>query len=215
MDQKLLFLINRQWTGPALDYFMALLSNFAAWTPPLIVLIGLLLWRGGFHARAFVLTAALIVGINDGLLARTLKHLTDRPRPHQAIDDVRQVELAKATPRLLALTKPLKIKFSKASEKDVEGRSFPSSHTVNTITVALVTACFYRRRGWLAFIPALLVGYSRIYTGSHWPSDIAVSIFLGLGSTLLLLCGLEWLWHKSGARILPAVHRQNPSLLTA
>jgi undecaprenyl-diphosphatase len=215
MDQKLLFLINRQWTGPVLDYFMALLSNFAAWTPPLIILLALLLWRGGFPARAFVLTAALIVGINDGLVARTLKHLTDRPRPHQTIDDVRQVELAKATPRLLALGKPLKIKFSKAADGDVEGRSFPSSHTTNTISVALVAACFYRRWGWLSFIPALLVGYSRIYTGSHWPSDIVVSIFLGLGATLLLLSLVAWLWQKFGARLLPAIHRANPSLLPA
>jgi undecaprenyl-diphosphatase len=212
MDQKLLFLINRQWTAPALDYLMALLSNFAAWTPPLIVLLVILLWRGGFRARAFVLSAALIVGVNDGLLSRTLKQLADRPRPHQAINEVRQVELAKATPRLLALGQPLKIKFSKAAEGDVEGRSFPSSHTMNTISVALVAACFYRRWGWLAFVPALGVGYSRIYTGSHWPSDVAVSIFLGLGATLLLLCGLEGLWRRIGARLLPSVHRQNPSL---
>src|SRR6187402_319031 len=101
MDQKLLFLINHTWTSPALDYFMALMSNFAAWTPPLILLVGFLLWRGGFRARAFVLTAAAIVGINDGMLSGTLKRVVDRPRPHQTIDNVRMVELAKATPRLL------------------------------------------------------------------------------------------------------------------
>src|SRR5438046_617239 len=85
MDQKLLFLINRQWTGPVLDRFMGLLSSFDAWIPPMIVLIGLLLWRGGFRGRAFVLTAALIVGINDGVVARTLKRWVDRPRPHQVL----------------------------------------------------------------------------------------------------------------------------------
>ena len=141
-----------------MDYFMALLSNFDAWTPPLILLLGVLLWRGGFRARAFVLTAALIVGINDGVISRTLKQLVDRPRPHQAVDDVRMVELAKGRPRLLALRKPLVIRFSNPVAKDVEGRSFPSSHTINTISVALVATCFYRRFGWLAFIPALLVG---------------------------------------------------------
>jgi undecaprenyl-diphosphatase len=215
MDQKLLFLINRQWTCPPLDYLMALLSNFDAWTPPLILLLALVLWRGGFRARTFVLSAALIVGVNDGLISRTLKHLVDRPRPHQAIDNVRQVDLAKARPRLLAIRKPLLIKYSRATEKDVEGRSFPSSHTMNTISVALVAAFFYRRRGWLAFIPALLVAWSRIYTGSHWPSDVVISIFLGLGTTLLLLCGLEWLWRRLGARMLPAIHRENPSLFPA
>jgi undecaprenyl-diphosphatase len=86
---------------------------------------------------------------------------------------------------------------------------------MNTISVALVTACFYRRRGWLAFIPALLVAWSRIYTGSHWPTDIVISLLLGLGSTLLLLCSLEWLWRRLGARALPAIHKAHPSLLSA
>ncbi len=215
MDQKLLFLINHTWTCRALDYLMALMSNFDAWTPPLIVLLAVVLWRGGFRARAFVVTAALIVGVNDGVISNTLKRLVDRPRPHQALDDVRMVELAKARPRLRALGKPLIIRFSKPSGKDVEGRSFPSSHTINTITVALVATCFYRRFGWLAFIPAWLVGWSRIYTGSHWPTDVATSILIGLGSTLLLLCGLEWLWRTAGGRFLPAIQREHPSLLTA
>ncbi len=215
MDQKLLFLINRQWTGPVLDRFMALVSSFDAWTPPLIVLIVLVLWRGGFRARVFILSTALIVGINDGLVSRTLKRVVDRPRPHQMIPDVRMVDLPKATPRVLAVFKEPKTKLSRPSGQDVDGRSFPSSHTVNTISVALLTACFYRRRGWLAFIPALLVGYSRIYTGAHWPSDIVTSILLGLGSTLLLLCALEWLWRNAGARLLPAVHRAHPSLRPA
>ena len=214
MDQKLLFLINRQWTGPVLDRFMALMSSFGAWTPPMIVLIAGVLWRGGFRARTFVLTAALIVGINDGVVARTLKKQIDRPRPHQTLQDVRIVELAKATPKLLGIFKESKTKLSNPSGKDVEGRSFPSSHTMNTITVALVCACFYRRWGWLAFIPALLVGYSRIYTGSHFPSDVLTSIFLGLGTTLFLLAGLEWLWRKFGGRLLPQVHNRHPSLFT-
>lgn len=214
MDQKLLFLINRQWTGPVLDRFMALMSNFGAWTPPMIVLIAGVLWRGGFRARTFVLTAALIVGINDGVVARTLKKQIDRPRPHQTLQDVRIVELAKATPKLLGIFKEPKTKLSNPSGKDVEGRSFPSSHTMNTITVALVCACFYRRWGWLAFIPALLVGYSRIYTGSHFPSDVLTSIFLGLGTTLFLLAGLEWLWRQHGGRVLPQIHDRHPSLFT-
>jgi undecaprenyl-diphosphatase len=95
----------------------------------------------------------------------------------------------------------------------IAGHSFPSSHTINTISLALLVACFYRRAGWLAFLPALGVGYSRVYTGAHWPSDVFASIFLGLGSTLLLLCLLEWLWRRCGGRWCPAVHERNPSLL--
>jgi len=215
MDQKLLFLINRQWTGPMLDRVMALLSSFDAWVMPMILLIGLLLWRGGFHARAFVVCAGMLVGINDGVISNSLKHLVQRPRPHQSVDGVRQVDLAKATPRIIAVTMPLKIKLSEAATDlgAIAGRSFPSSHTVNIMTVALLAALFFRRFGWLAFLPAFGVAYSRIYTGSHWPSDVFASIFLGLGTTLLMLCGLEWLWKKHGARLVPALHERHPSLL--
>ena len=213
MDQQLLFLINREWTNPVLDRVMALMSSFDAWAP-LVILVGLVLAiRGDFRARAFVLTAGLIVAINDGVVSNSLKKAVDRPRPHQSVNDVRQIDLAKAKPRTLAAFKPLKEKLSRVNLKDVEGRSFPSSHTINTVSVALVTACFYRRRGWLAFVPAALVGYSRVYTGSHWPSDVVTSVFLGLGFTMLWLLLLEWAWRTRGAHLLPRLHAAHPSLL--
>lgn len=217
MDQKLLFLINREWTGPLLDRLMALVSSFPAWTPLAVLAIVCTLWRGGFRAHAFILTAGLIVGINDGLVAKSVKRIADRPRPHQVLDGVRIIDLAKATPRLLAVAKPVKEKLSHptADLAKIEGRSFPSSHTMNTISVALVAACFYRRYGWLAFVPALLVSYSRVYVGSHWPSDIVVSIFFGLGTTLLLLAALEMLWRRQAGRFFPQFHAAHPSLFGA
>ena len=217
MDQKLLFLINREWTGPALDRFMALMSSLPAWMPLLVIAGVWALWRGGFRARAFVLTAGLAVGISDGLVAHTMKRAVNRPRPHQVLDGVRVVDLAKATPRLLAVALPAKVKLSTAADDigKVEGRSFPSGHTMNMISAALVTACFYRRYGWLAFGPALLVGYSRVYVGSHWPSDVVTSIFLALGVTLLLLAALQLLWRRLAARFFPQLHAAHPSLFAA
>jgi len=217
MDQKLLFLINREWTHPALDRLMALTSSLPAWLPLLILAGCWALWRGGFRARAFIVTAGLIVGINDGLVAKNVKRLADRPRPHQVLEGVRMLDLAKATPRLLAVAKPVKVKLSRptgALDK-VDGRSFPSSHTMNTITIALVAAVFYRRRGWLAFGPALLVSYSRVYVGAHWPSDIVTSIFFALGTTLLLLAVCEMGWRWLGARYCPQFHAAHPSLFAA
>ena len=218
MDQKLLFLINGEWTSPALDRFMALMSCLPAWLP-LLLLAGLLaLWRGGFRARAFIVTAGLIVGLSDGVISRNLKRAVDRPRPPQVLGErVRVVDLAKATPRLLALARPAQVKRVAAASdfEKIEGRSFPSSHTMNTTAAALVAACFYRRRGWLAFVPALLVGYSRVYVGAHWPSDVVTSIFLALGSTLLLLALCEMLWRRQAAHFFPQLHAAHPSLFAA
>ena len=215
MEQKLLILINREWTSPFLDRVMALMSSFAAWLPLLFLVIALTLWRGGFRARAFVLTAAFIVTFEDVVISNSIKHLIHRPRPFQELDSVRQVRLARATPRLLGVLGPPIVKFSAADGAPEEsGRSFPSSHTVNTISLALIAACFYRRFGWISFFPALLVGYSRVYTGSHWPSDIITSLFLGVGATLLLLALLDWLWRAAGVRFFREFHGRHPSLLT-
>ena len=193
---------------------MALMSCFAAWAPLLIVVMALGAWRGGFRARAFFITSALIVLVNDAVISNSIKHLVHRPRPFQTEEGVRMVDMARKTPRILAIGQPAAVKISDpTTPPGNSGRSFPSSHTVNTIAVALVTACFYRRYGWLSFIPALLVAYSRIYTGSHWPSDVITSIFLGLGTTLLMLVLLAWLWRTKGGRILPKIHQQHPELL--
>jgi undecaprenyl-diphosphatase len=215
MDQELLFIINRQWTSPALDLFMAGVSSFDVWLPA-VVLLGLwIVARGSFRTRAFLATALLVVAINDGLVSRMLKRAVDRPRPHQSHNDVRQVDLAKAKPRVLALAKAPKVRLSRTTLEDVDGRSFPSSHTMNTVSVALVAGCFFgRRAGWGFLIPAL-VGYSRIYTGAHWPSDVLTSIFLGLGATMLWLAIAEWLWRKRAGQLLPRLHAEHPSLLAA
>jgi undecaprenyl-diphosphatase len=215
LDQQLLFLINREWTSPALDLFMAVVSSFDVWLP-LVILLGLgIALRGSFRLRAFLATALLVVAINDGLVSRSLKRLVDRPRPHQSHNDVRQVDLAKAKPRVLAVFKPVKVKMSRNTLQDVDGRSFPSSHTMNTISVALVAGCFFGRRAWWAFLLSALVGYSRIYTGAHWPSDVLTSIFLGLGATMLWLAIFEWLWRTRAAHLLPRLHSAHPSLLAA
>jgi undecaprenyl-diphosphatase len=212
MDEKLLFLINRNWASPALDRVMALASSFDVWFPVIALVVLVLLVRGPFRMRACILTAGLIVGINDGIVSKTMKRVVDRPRPHQSHNDVRIVDFQKAKPRLLAIGRPMKVEMSRSSLEDVDGRSFPSSHTINMCSVAVVGIMFFGLRAcWLAAI-AGLVGVSRVYVGSHWPTDVIVSAFIGVGSTLLLLALLNSLWRRFGGRFLPTAHRDHPEL---
>ncbi len=210
MDQKLLFLINREWCGPGLDRLMAVMSSQALWMVPL-VLAGLaaLCW-GGWKGRAFVVVALLTIAVGDGLVGRNLKKAVGRMRPYQTEVGVRQIDLAR--PAWVGLVKPLKEKFSLGTEAAEDGRSFPSNHTMNTMSIALIAALVFRR-GWLALIAAGLVAYSRVYTGAHWPSDVVVSVLLGLGCGLLMLAALEWVWRTYGERLAPRWFAKHPCLL--
>jgi len=212
MDQKLLFLINREWTGPVLDRVMAIATNSAVWEVPLILLAAAALVSGGFRARAFVLVVLVGFVITDPVAGFGIKRFVGRLRPHQSEFGVRQIKLA--NPPWKGIFAPLAESISLGPSVGAEGRSFPSNHAANTACVALLAAVFYRRRGWIALIPALLVAYSRVYTGSHWPSDVLAGICLGFGVALLSLLLAEWLWRLVGKRMAPNLASRFPSLLS-
>src|SRR6059036_3397999 len=211
MDQSLFHLINEQWTSPALDLFMAAPSNSEIWKP-LFVAIGLsALFFGGFKARAFVICLALSLLIAE-LLTGVLKSAVDRHRPQQ-VESVRMVELQKTHPKFMSLFKKRTIRFSDQSDRSSSGPSFPSGHMTNNTVIAVYCTLFYRRRGWFYWIITAAVGYSRIYLGAHWPSDIIATLFLAVGEALLLLGLFELIWRIVGRKWMPRVFARHPSLI--
>jgi undecaprenyl-diphosphatase len=213
MDQRLFFIINHEWARPFLDRPMAVFSSWDFWWP-ILILAGLPIFVfGGFRARAAIVCAGLCVGITDGVIVDAIKDHVGRPRPNQVLEGVRSVDLAKAKPRFLALTKPLTVSYSRPSIYPVQGISFPSGHASNNFALATAIIAFYRRWGWLMLVPALLVSYSRIYVGSHYVSDTIVAIVIGIGVSLLVLALAEFLWRQFAPRLAPSLAVRHPSLL--
>ena len=49
--------------------------------------------------------------------------------------------------------------------------SFPSGHTSSSFAAALILTLRHKKVGWLAYIPAVLIAFSRIFLFVHYPTD--------------------------------------------
>ncbi len=212
MDKTLLLLINREWTCSFLDRLMAIFSDSAIWVPVLAAAGLALFCFGRFRGRSFVLVTLLTIGFTDGVFTQSMKKLISRPRPPEALAEVREVSLSKTKPALLAVFEPVKVIYSSPPTGPVAGRSFPSGHAMNNSVLATLAILFFGRLGMWYILPAAMVSYSRIYTGSHWASDVVVSCILGVGFALLIAGFFAIAYQYLASRFFPRLYAKHPAL---
>jgi membrane-associated phospholipid phosphatase len=97
------------------------------------------------------------------------------------------------------LIKLLKEIFQKARPLDSlvqdVGFSFPSGHTLMTVVfLGLLFYFFTNRKLWMVLVVAVLVvfvGFTRLYLGVHWLTDIVASFVLGAVILLVFVISAE------------------------
>lgn len=157
--------INQGSQNQLFDFLMPLFSSSAfLWTLSIILAVAGL--RGGRVTMTVVLGLALCIAASD-LTCSVIKDSVGRVRPYQSLPGARYMDSGNWE------TRPLDFEATKRT-----GSSFPSAHSSNAAAATLFLYAIFRRKTlWL--IP-LVIGFSRVYLGKHFPMDVMAGWATGL-----------------------------------
>lgn len=181
-DAMLFPVINARWRSEFLDFVMPLFSD--AW----LLWLGLALFLVGYAAfclrhygealpRLIVLVVflGLSAGAADGM-CNVIKDGTSRYRPFQVA----------AGTHFFNPEREWTVVEAPYYAPESTGGSMPSSHAATSMAVALgVALLFAKSRPWIFALP-LLVGWSRMYVGKHFPADVIVGWLVGAIAVVLV-----------------------------
>jgi len=101
---------------------------------------------------AILIGAALGYLIGNGMI----KFLVDRPRPFIENSNI-----------ILLIPAPT-------------SSSFPSGHTIGAVAMAVALYMYNKKAGYVGFIFAAIIAYSRLYLYLHYPTDVIAGIVIGI-----------------------------------
>ncbi|OIP63887.1 MAG: phosphatase PAP2 family protein [Ignavibacteria bacterium CG2_30_36_16] len=155
IDVTIFYFFNHTLSVGFLDKFFSIITNVNNWYIAYIILLGILLTKGGRQGRIAAAAVVLMIVVTDQLQHKVIKEIFERIRPCNALTDV--------------LT-PLGCNGT---------FSFPSNHATNNFAVAVLFYRIYPHLKLPLFIAASLIAISRVYLGLHYPSDILSGVLVG------------------------------------
>lgn len=167
IDLELFKLLNG-WHSPFFDTLMAWITAKVTWLPLYLLIIFFLFknfgWRQG---SIFVLYLIVAVSLSDHVTSGWMKPGFERLRPCQNQNLKEWIHLVGGCGGLYG---------------------FASSHAANTFALASGLSLIYPSKKWLMWsmlLWAIIVSYSRIYVGVHYPGDVLVGAIIGIFISLL------------------------------
>ncbi|MCI0330875.1 MAG: phosphatase PAP2 family protein [candidate division Zixibacteria bacterium] len=179
LDATLFYFFNVQLANPVFDRIMPIVTQTANWRV-IMGMVGLFwFWKGGNKGRWAILYAVVAWGGSDLFNSNIIKSIFERPRPCLTLPDVHLLVGCGNT------------------------FSFPSGHAVTSFALAVFLTFVYPRARWVLFSLAILISYSRIAVGVHYPFDTLAGLGEGAFFGYLfyrLFVTQQNFWQKKGWR---------------
>ena len=190
--------------GPFMDRLMLTVSGTAMWLP-LYALILWLVWQRGGWRNVLVFTVLMVAALalsdmvsgifkGNGLLGDLLPDFEPRWRP-MFTPSLEGMEIAPDSLRALRMAGTPGDWRVHVPVEAVSGRfGTVSAHAATIVALAVLSASVIRRRwftGLMVFC-TLIICYSRIYLGKHFPMDLEWGTLVGV----LLGLAAFWIYRK-------------------
>ena len=149
IDHTLFHFINNTIANPILNWLMPIVTNENNIAIPLLLFwLWLLLFQGKRGKIAAILLLFTVI-LADVIAAQIIKPWIGRIRPSHAMLD------------------NINLLVSKGGKY-----SFVSNHAANTMAAATIIGYFYKKWKSVVIIISIIVGFSRVYVGVHYPFDV-------------------------------------------
>ena len=173
LDTTCFLFLNTIFSTTLLNYFFVSITDARFWIIPSLFAATLFVMREQKYAITILCLALVTVAISDPVSSQIIKPLFGRHRPCHPDHFVQGAHF------LLGF---------KNSD------SFPSSHAMNMFAQAMLFTLFYPSKWPFFFGFAILIGFSRVYVGVHYPGDVLGGAVFGVAvgfSVFLLFTGIK------------------------
>ncbi|MBN1969409.1 MAG: phosphatase PAP2 family protein [Candidatus Delongbacteria bacterium] len=172
LDRDFFVFLNKDLHFDCLNDFFSTITNQAYAFIPVLIIIIFLVKKYKAKSVYIIVGAAIAVGLSDFITSGIVKKIVMRPRPCETIDNI-YFWAKNKNPHWIITDLTEKSSYKKSF-------SFPSSHAANTMAMAVFISFFYKKLLFILVPFSILIGYSRVYVGVHYPSDVVAGFVFGI-----------------------------------